>query len=123
MDGRLRHSAGFLAGGGDTPSPTPKRFKYRENGSKLLLCTEEGKVVYILQDENRKAFERAQHPTIGRYYPTSEWESTEDVQAQGEIVMNRSINISLDGYESLAMTWDNDSSYYIPTTYEPEALT
>lgn len=56
MDGRLRHTAGFLSGGGDTPSTTPGLFAklfeytYEEEGETytsnlITLVNEESKMV------------------------------------------------------------------------------
>ena len=40
MDGRLRHTAGFLSGGGDTPSPTPIAVEGAAQVFKDANCTE-----------------------------------------------------------------------------------
>lgn len=40
MDGRLRHPAGFLSGGGDTPSPTPIAVEGAAQVFKDENCTE-----------------------------------------------------------------------------------
>lgn len=50
MDGCLRHTAGFLSGGGDTPSPTPTpetTFFLREvaEGQGKLLVNEDGAII------------------------------------------------------------------------------
>lgn len=59
MDGRLRHSAGFLAGGGDTPSPTPDPPSVNANvywrdvdydGGKRVLVDYEGKLIVYEDD-------------------------------------------------------------------------
>ena len=59
MDGRLRHSTGFLAGGGATPSPTPDppgvdtNVYYRDlnyQGGKRVLVDYEGKLIVYEDD-------------------------------------------------------------------------
>lgn len=111
-----------MSGGGDTPLPTPKRFKYRVSGSKTLLCTEDGDIAFIVSNAQNFAFARQANPD-GYYEPIVSWSDDDTVEVQGEIVSEESINISLNGYDSLAMTFSEDDQLYIPVTYQPEALT
>lgn len=111
-----------MSGGGDTPSPTLKKFKYRVSGSKQLLCTEDGDIAFIVDNTQHLAIARQTIPD-GYYEPTSNWNDDDSVEVQGEIVSEESINISLNGYDSLAMTYSEDDALYIPITYQPEELT
>lgn len=87
-----------------------------------LLCTEEGDIVFIKDDLLRLAFKRQENPD-GYYDPYPGTYDKDSVEVQGEIIEEESINISFNGYDSLAMTYSEDDEYYVPVTYQPEALT
>lgn len=122
MDGRLRHTAGFLSGGGDTPSPTPTTPRFHfiavEGGSGYRLASDDDGIVWFGEAMNRKCIQcpdtDLQHFELVAYMDGDDAHKltmTEESQPWSQA-------FALEGYETWIIGYDSESSQYT-FNYEP----
>lgn len=133
MDGRLRHSAGFLAGGGDTPEV--KHFEYNHKAGSvgptrydmtalsldsdtLVVCTVEGSRCFLgVQNVGTESFDPSAvefivlTQTLENAWPNK-------VEADVAILSETNVQIGVDGYEQITLNNVDGSWEYSP--YTPE---
>lgn len=111
-----------MSGGGDTPSPTLKRFCIAKGGaSKYRLTTEEGERICFYSDDD--CIKGLSSSADGTGWTFAASTNPEAVVAEGIFDEEVKVVISLEGYETLEFLYDDGGDdTYNAVTYIPEAL-
>lgn len=133
MDGRLRHTAGFLAGGGDTPEVKHFEYNYKAgsvgptpyemialslNNDTLVICTIEGNRCFLgKQNVGTESFD----PSAVEFISLTErfenaWPNK--VEADVTILSETNVQIGVDGFEQITLNNVDEAWEYTP--YTPE---
>lgn len=134
MDGRVRHAAGFLNGGGDTPGPTPasKRFRVASVNDRLVVVDEDGVVMAINLNSAgtnaQVAFVSGSVESISLVVAQSLALSTVPQLHGAQVTCVKTgdsdlmtYTFSKSGYQSLVLNWSANNGEGEFVTYLPEA--
>lgn len=111
-----------MNGGGDTPSPTLENFRIKQVSSDYYLVNKDGDFVRFNYDDGYKVMftESSDASAFGLDNATGKTPNVTATVEEDPETYN--LTISLDGYNSLTMVYDESTDQYSPTPYVPSLM-